>query len=202
MSQVVHCELLAGGRYTLGSEIAVRTAAMTKSSAYILLVFVALGAAACDKESGEPESQTHELTVEYPNVDEELWPYFQAFEEAAAERDIEVNLGSMVLSASISELEPDGTAGVCHFDSEAPERVIVDRETWDAVSETLREYIVFHELGHCVRYRGHLEDTDDFGRCVSIMASGVEGCRPNYNANTREAHLDELFDEQYYRTWP
>ena len=55
--------------------------------------------------------------------------------------------------------------------------------------------IFFHELGHCVLFRGHREDVNQNGSCVSIMRSGIEECWDNYRSTTREIYLDELFDE-------
>ena len=78
----------------------------------------------------------------------------------------------------------------------------VDAEVFGVVSERFREYIVFHELGHCERLRAHREDADEEGICVSIMASGTGECSDSYTAATREELLDELFDEQFYGEWP
>jgi len=55
-----------------------------------------------------------------------------------------------------------------------------------------KERLVFHELGHCVLNRSHLETVGTDGHCLSIMNS-AQRCSDNYNAQTREKYLDELF---------
>ncbi len=140
--------------------------------------------------------------VYYENVDAELHRFFKAYEDAAAERGIVVDLSEMSVRGHLMELDQDGVAGECRFNPDDPNVVSVDISTWNAVGETLKEYIVFHELGHCERLRKHREVADSLNNCISIMASGIGGCRENYNFRTREAHLDELFDEEFYGEWP
>ena len=53
--------------------------------------------------------------------------------------------------------------------------------------------IVFHELGHCVLVRDHLDDADSEGNCLSMMHSGLGDCEFRYNGSTRNVYLDELF---------
>jgi len=168
----------------------------------ILSFCAALALAACEKQPTtviQPPVTPPESTKTFLNVDEELWPYFQLFEEEAAERGITVDLSEVY--GSIANISGNGVAGDCQFNSAEPNRLRVDRETWDQVGANLKEYIVFHELGHCDRLRKHREDEDANGICISIMASGVGGCRENYNGSTREAHLDELFDPEFFGDW-
>jgi len=164
------------------------------------LVFCTLFLFACDKEDDGLTDQT--IEIRYENVDEELQRYFVAYEQAAASRGITVDLSALNLTAHLRSIPGNGVAGECNYLPEDPNRVTVDRETWDQVGESLREYIVFHELGHCERLRGHREAADSLGRCISIMASGTGNCREAYSRISREAHLDELFDEVFYNTWP
>jgi hypothetical protein len=58
----------------------------------------------------------------------------------------------------------------------------------------MKEYIVFHELGHCVLNRPHTEDSFSNGVCSSIMRSGNGGCYDYYNRFTRQYYVDELFE--------
>ena len=86
-----------------------------------------------------------------------------------------------------------GVLGVCVRNDEEPNRVAVDQEAWAAADDAFRELIVFHELGHCVLDREHLDD-DVNGICVSIMNSGLSGCDISLeNSTLREEYLDELF---------
>lgn len=166
----------------------------------LLLSTVFLALVACDKEDDDTGEQV--IEIRYENVDEELQSYFTAYEAEAAARGIEVDLSAMNLTARIHPLAGNGVAGECRFDPDNPNEVSIDEDTWDQVGPTLKEYIVFHELGHCERLRGHREAADSTGQCLSIMASGTGDCREAYSRSTRDRHLDELFDEQYYGTWP
>lgn len=151
---------------------------------------------ACTKEKDlvttpipEPEE------VGYANVQEELWEYFERFEEEAAQRGENINLKELDLTAAIEELHPEDVAGVCNYNSRRPNHIGIDETFWNTTSDRWREMVVFHELGHCVLLRGHREGSFENGLCVSIMRSGTGSCRDAYRNNTREYYLDELFDE-------
>lgn len=75
----------------------------------------------------------------------------------------------------------------------------MDETFWNTTSDRGKEFVVFHELGHCFLLRNHLEDTFLGGTCTSIMRSGTGSCRDNYGRLTRETYLDELFDEDRAR---
>lgn len=147
-------------------------------------------------------SVAEELPARYPGVDEALWPYFAAYEEEGSLRGVSVDLSALDVSADLVDTLDSGVAGQCTFDPRRPNELVVDSTTFGIVSERFREYIVFHELGHCERLRRHREVADAEGVCVSIMASGVGECRDNYTPASREALLDELFDESFYGEWP
>ena len=86
-----------------------------------------------------------------------------------------------------------GVLGVCVRNDDEPNRVAVDQEAWSTASQSIRELIVFHELGHCVLNREHLDDEQD-GVCVSIMTSSLDGCEISLEDEAvREEYLDELF---------
>ncbi len=124
-------------------------------------------------------------------VNEEFDYYFQRFETAAAERGLELDIED--LTAHISIIQEANVAGVCET-AETGERTIrVDNVYWNNADEWEREFVIFHELGHCVLGRGHTDTQDTNGDCVSIMQSGLSGCRMPYNAQNREEYLDELF---------
>ena len=64
---------------------------------------------------------------------------------------------------------------------------------WNKATDIEREVLLFHELGHCILGRSHLDDKTARSQCVSIMRSSSGICRMEYNANTRGDYLDELF---------
>ena len=151
---------------------------------------------ACQKEEVQEVSNTEptiDNSVPYPNVDPSLWVYFERFEAAARERQLEVDLAAAGIEGEIGPLEGEHVAGQCRYSRFAPGLVTVDEDFWANSSERLREFIIFHELGHCYLNRGHKETAYTNGTCVSIMRSGLEDCRDNYRTTTRELYLDELF---------
>lgn len=139
--------------------------------------------------SATPEART------YPGVDERLWPYFERFETAGIERGFDVDLVASRITGVIEDLDGEHVAGQCTtFGNFRPGRVTLDAEFWNRSSDIFKEFIVFHELGHCFLDRDHREDTFSNGRCVSIMRSGTLDCRDNYNVATRGSYINELFE--------
>ena len=146
---------------------------------------------ACDESEGlSPELAT---PVKFPNVDPELRPYFQRFEDEASRRGLSVDLTLAGISGVIEEIEEARIAGQCSFPRNRPNEVTIDRSFWVRGNDFFREFIVFHELGHCFLFRHHLEDVLPNGACASIMRSGNGPCLDNYHQNTRSFYVDELF---------
>lgn len=129
----------------------------------------------------------------YPEFDATLWPYLEAFEAAASARNVNLDLNNLDVSGDIEEIAETRVAGYCQYSH--PERgfVRIDKSFWEDANADLKEFVVFHELGHCVLRRLHREDQYRNGACVSIMQSGTGTCRPDYREATRELYLDELF---------
>jgi len=128
-------------------------------------------------------------------VDNSLLEYFDRFADEAAKRNVTVDFEASRVSAYIKEINSPNVIGQCVHDSKKPNTVIVDRTYWENANELEKEFLVFHELGHCVLNREHIDDADDNGNCISIMTSGSIQCRINYTITTREQLLDELFQQ-------
>jgi len=69
----------------------------------------------------------------------------------------------------------------------------VDPVSWQQLGSMRKEFLIFHELGHCALNREHLDEKDNNGYCKSIMHSSTDVCLNNYNNDTKESLLDELF---------
>jgi len=131
----------------------------------------------------------------FPEVDERLWSYFERFEREGQARGFEIDLVATRISGAIEDLEGEHIAGQCTtFGNFRPGSVTIDSEFWEASSDLFKEFIIFHELGHCYLDRDHREDAFANGRCASIMRSGTLDCRDNYNAATRASYVTELFE--------
>ena len=97
------------------------------------------------------------------------------------------------MSGYIRLITSPNVIGQCAHDPGTPTTVIIDKSYWDNASDLEKEFLVFHELGHCVLNRDHLDESDPFGNCISIMTSGNAQCIINYTPATREGLIDELF---------
>lgn len=126
-------------------------------------------------------------------IESELLTYFDRFEEVAAERGIQINLADIDISAYINDIENRGTLGTCTSYTDGSQVINVDERYWDRADDLDKEYLVFHELGHCILDRDHDNSKDASGFCNSIMQSGSGDCRSTYSSSNRTQLLDELF---------
>ncbi len=132
------------------------------------------------------------------NVDEELKPHFLTFEAEGLRRGLQIDLSDAGITGAIEEIQEEEVVGQCAQHNHNPNKVTVDQEFWMSASDLYKEFIVFHELGHCYLTRGHLDDAYPNGQCLSIMRSGLGDCWDVYNGRTRKNYLDELFNSVEY----
>lgn len=126
-------------------------------------------------------------------IDPALQPYFDRFAAEGAERGVTVDFIASRIEGYIESVDESNVLGQCERNSIDPDRLIMDKAFWQIASDMDKEFLVFHELGHCFLDRGHLDSHDGHGNCTSIMHSGTSGCNNLYSASTRETYLDELF---------
>lgn len=170
--------------------------ALIYKSPVLLLLLVSSMLISCDRDDG-PDEIPEVADGTFPGVDERLWPYFIRFQHEASERDIVVDLVTLGITGTIEEIEENNVSGLCNFNSRGPNHVMIDLAFWEAAPALFKEFIVFHELGHCALLRDHREGSDQIGICLSIMRSGLDGCNDNYNSVSRTGFLDELFDPAF-----
>ncbi len=126
-------------------------------------------------------------------IDAELQEYFDQFAEEGKARGVTVDYNLVLISARVTNINDRFVAGTCARDSDDVNDIEISRAFWNRVDEFQREYVMFHELGHCYLNREHLETQHSDGTCVSIMASGTGSCSTDYSIETRREYLDELF---------
>lgn len=128
-------------------------------------------------------------------LDKELEPYWTIFQEEAAARGIVFDNAEERIEGYIQNVSPDGVIGACQRnENNANNRAtFFDRTYWESATDLEKEYVVFHELGHCFLLLDHDDSADSGGSCISIMASGLGGCVENYNSITRDTLIDRLF---------
>ena len=158
----------------------------------LLLLVLLIGA--CQEDLSFVGSQAEDImTPSYPNVDPELWPFFESFENEAALRNLRVDLAQERIFGTIEPIAEADVVGTCSYGGFSPGKVVIDDSFWQRAGYYSKEMIVFHELGHCFLFRDHLEGQRPNGSCVSIMRSGLQRCRDIYSNTTQDYYLDELF---------
>ena len=151
-----------------------------KVTAFLLVIIFVGGA--CNKD------ETPDYFVDAP-----LQPYFDRFEAEAALRGVTIDLVALRVSGDVRLIGTINVIGQCVHTEKEPNTVIVDVIYWNSANDLEKEFLIFHELGHCALNRDHIDDSDGNGDCVSMMTSGTGLCHINYTESTREALLDELF---------
>lgn len=134
-------------------------------------------------------------------VDPTLNEYLQRFLNEGASRGKTFDLKEQGIIIEFGDLEGD-IAGRCFY--EDPIRIVIDKAYWDNISkaanyEDLRENLIFHELGHGLLDRRHINDYLPNGDWKSIMCGGTEKDNRSWNINFRSIrrpyYLDELFNQ-------
>jgi hypothetical protein len=148
---------------------------------WLLALSLMVGFWSCNKDETE-------LFVAQP-----LQEYFDRFVVEGAARNVAVDYTESRVSGYLRIINSPGVIGQCAHSDTKPNTVIIDQLYWNTATDLEKEFVVFHELGHCVLNREHLDNSDNMGNCVSIMTSGTGNCHIDYTTATRSALIDELF---------
>lgn len=111
--------------------------------------------------------------------------------------DVTPDMSGPKLSIRIASLDSYGSSviGLCETSSNL-RRVTFDPDFWYSVSETQREILAHHELGHCVLFRGHRTSILSSGIYASIMYPQI--MKSSTYTSNYDYYQDELF--QYAAT--
>jgi hypothetical protein len=125
---------------------------------------------------------------------ESVAKYVQKFVDDAKAQGVDVlsDMTNPTLSIRIASLDSYGSSviGLCETGG-GQRRVTLDPDFWDSVSETQRELLAHHELGHCVLYRGHKTSTLSSSAYASIMYPLIMSS--STYTNNYEYYQEELF---------
>lgn len=125
---------------------------------------------------------------------EELQKYVFKFVDDAKIQGVDVlpDMGNPKLEVRIASLDAWGASivGLCETGS-GRRRVTFDPDFWNSVSETQREILAHHELGHCVLNRGHRSTTLASGAYASVMYPMIMSSS-SYTGNY-DYYQEELF---------
>ncbi|MHB9056713.1 MAG: hypothetical protein ACYC2P_11270 [Paludibacteraceae bacterium] len=134
-------------------------------------------------------------------VSSDFEPYVIRFENEAEKRGDTLNIKSGGLIIEYGNLKND-VAGLCHY--EQPIRIEIDRDYWEkmgkyAGADLIREELIFHEMGHGLLSRKHLNTILTNDEWKSIMCGGDKinnrTWNVNYRGQRRDYYLNELFRE-------
>lgn len=120
--------------------------------------------------------------------------YVDDFFLQANQRGLDISPEDYNFSIVFGEIAETGIVGNCERRSG---RMIIEPAYWKRSDYQEREWIIFHELGHCVLDRAHRNETTATNECLSIMRGAEDGfsCSMNlYAESWRAYYLDELFD--------
>ena len=126
-------------------------------------------------------------------VESSVQTYFDRFVDEARVRGLDVEYATSQVDAHIGDISEPNVIGQCSWSQNHPHSITLDEQYWRTANDLQREFLVFHELGHCVLGRDHVDNSDTNGNCISIMSSGTGDCRVVYHPNNRIKLLDELF---------
>ena len=117
------------------------------------------------------------------NIDIEFLPHVSAFNARAGVSIDKLNTLTVVFSDSI--VYPN--VGLC-FDAE--NTITISAKFWYSASSVTKEQLMFHELGHCLLHRNHVDDTLN-GAPISMMFPYL--MYDSMYLINREYYLNELF---------
>jgi hypothetical protein len=134
-------------------------------------------------------------------VDSAFAPYLNRFDSLADLHGKHFNPKSSGLIIEFATLK-DNNAGLTHF--ETPIRIEIDKIYWNDINkfagaDLMKEDLLFHEFGHGLLNRDHLNTTLENGDWKSMMCGGTPvDNRPwniNYRGIRRQYYIEELFNE-------
>jgi N-acetylneuraminic acid mutarotase len=137
------------------------------------------------------------------DVPDEFKGYVQRFENEGRLRGKIIDIEKQGLKVEFADFTGQDIAGLTKY--EDPIRIQIDRTYWNENSDIIREFVMFHELGHgFLGIHDHRNDTLPNGQWKSIM----RGPPANYQVHMieyekhRDYYLDELFlDNVKHPAW-
>lgn len=141
--------------------------------------------------------KTDEIGTKPVEVPASFQPYLDRFLADAKARGVDINLAKKGIIVKYSSLESRDAAGLCTYKS--PNEITIDPTSWLNSTESYKEFLIYHELGHCVLNRRHRNDVLPNGEWTSIMRGSPETpgrtWTTNFNGFRKNYYLDELFND-------
>lgn len=130
-------------------------------------------------------------------VPSEFEPYVDEFFHQAQLRGHDLHKEDFNFSITLEEIEDPFIGGQCQFRGN---KITIDIQNWEKGDEEWREFIIAHELGHCLLDRKHRNVKTTSNECYSFMRGGREDdfdCQQNLlSPNWKKYYYDELFEQE------
>ncbi|MCX6245593.1 MAG: hypothetical protein NTU98_12935 [Bacteroidetes bacterium] len=130
------------------------------------------------------------------NAPEDFSVYVHRFEDEARVRGKIFDLKEPGLKITFADFTGKNYVALTHYANPVRIWIQVDSTFWNNASDSNREFVMFHELGHgSLRIWEHRNDTLPNGQWKSIMRGPPAEVRshPMEYAKNRDYYLDELF---------
>ena len=140
----------------------------------------------------EKKSGTSRL---FSSTDSSFTPYIAQFEAYAKSVTGNSNFSVGDVLVNFGDPEVNTFQGVCYIYSNDLREIIIRRQWWDSASDSDKESLLFHELGHCRLDRDHDDEVNIIGgKSVKMSMMNSIIVLGNDYSNHRPGYLDELFN--------
>ena len=126
-------------------------------------------------------------------VDPQFRPHLEQFKTDAKRYGVKLNLFKLI--TVFSNKVNSGTAAYCLPHSNI---VVVSTRSWEGLNEQGKKALLYHEWGHCILRREHVEAEHSFPTyCpISVMYPYIDPMNRCYNS-LEESYNRELFTNPY-----
>ncbi len=161
---------------------------------WLIAIIFGLTIMAC---SDEPVEEENDNKI---NVALVFQKYVDRFIEEGANRGYNIDFSDTGLSLQFGTI-PQDAAGICSelgSGTSGNHNIEIRKTYWESLTDTWKERLIFHELGHCELNRPHDNQVLSNGDWKSIMRG--DPLPPdktpivNYTGTRREYYIDELFN--------
>lgn len=132
------------------------------------------------------------------SVPKDFEPEFNRFMDQARVRKVKIpkdRIDNLAIKFTVidEKTEWGSVVGKCTF-VDGMRVVTIDQAYWTKLAAIDKEVLLYHELGHCLLNRDHVEEKTAIGWPMSIMYPQLIPAVIYYNSSAvREAYVDELF---------
>lgn len=130
------------------------------------------------------------------NSEPELLDFLDAFEAEAAARNATLPPLERFHMTFVSDLGDFCGFGWWNYDGRGTRRVEIENteRCWLSYDEDQKEQLMYHEFGHALLSRPHIDTSLPNGQPMSLMCGECDQTRIYYHPRMKDYYLDELFD--------